>query len=219
MDASQQRVVLAAIARAAAEESHLVAPVGSSYFLLIGVPRLATKDVDAVVHATDFGPPSLDVLKRIAGRLKEFGEISVTQDGAVVQVRSSEESPAEIELIRGRSATKGGFFPRELLVAAAKEATREGNVLLYPVEYVLVLKADAAVDREDRATRDAGRATEHERRANIFRADVMSGANSALLAGDLSAERIENAIRHLKKARRARVRGLLEAAGVTFEAT
>lgn len=217
MDATQQRAVLAAIARAAADEGFLVAPVGSAYFLLAGVPRLATKDVDAVIHAKDFEPPSLETLKRIAERLKDFGEIRVTQDGAVVQVRSSDDSPAEIELIRGRTATKGGFFPRELLVAAAKEAKREGNVLLYPVEYVLVLKADAAVDREDRAKRDAQRAEEHERRANIFRADVMSGVNAALLAGDLSVKRMETAIKHLKKSRRDRVRGLLAAAGVAFD--
>lgn len=70
MDAAQQRAVLTAIARAAADEGYLVAPVGSAYFLLTGVPRLATKDVDAVIHAKDLQPPTLDALKRVADRLR-----------------------------------------------------------------------------------------------------------------------------------------------------
>jgi hypothetical protein len=214
MDTTQQRAILDAIAQAAKEEGCLVAPVGSVYFLLIGTPRITTKDVDTVVHDASLQPPSLDVLKRIAARLSQFGTATTTPDGAVVQVRSGADAPAEIELIRGRSAAKGGFFPRELLLAAAKDAKRDGNLLIYPLEYVLVLKADAAVDREDRAKRDPQRAEVHERRANAFRADVISGVNAALLTGGLSAKTLNKAISQLKESRQPRVRSLFSAAGV-----
>ncbi len=214
VDATQQRAILDAIAHAARDEGCLVAPVGSVYFLLTGSPRMATKDVDAVVHDENMQPPRLDVLRRIAARLSMFGTATTTQDGAVVQVRSSLDAPAEIELIRGRGKGKGGFFPRGLLVAAAKEAKRDGNVLLYPIEYVLVLKADAAIDREDRAQRDPERAELHERRANAFRADVMIGVNAALLTSGLSVVTLNAAISHLKVSRQPRVRSLFSAAGV-----
>ena len=213
MDTTEQRRVLDTIAQAAKEEGCLVAPVGSVYFLLAGTPRATTKDVDAVVHGEDLQLPSVDVLKRIAARL---GPSSTTTDGAVVQVRSTTSTPAEIELIRGRSRGKGGFFPRELLVEAAKRAVREGNILLYPIEYVLVLKADGAVDREDRARRDTARAAEHERRANAFRSDVFSEVNAALLAGRLSHENLVSAMKHIKASRRDRVRQLLVAAGASL---
>lgn len=213
MDTSEQRRVLERVAEAAKAEGCFVAPVGSVYFLLAGTPRATTKDVDAVVHDANLQPPSLVVLKRIAERL---GKASTTQDGAVVKVRSSTSAPAEIELIRGRSASKGGFFPRALLVEAAQHAKREGSILLYPVEYVLALKADAAVDREDRAQRDPVRAAEHERRANAFRSDVLSAVNAALLGKGLSATMLGSAIKHLKAKRRERVRQLLVAAGATL---
>jgi hypothetical protein len=170
--------------------------------------------VDIVIHETGLQPPSLDVLKRIAARLEKFGAANVTPDNAVVQIRASGDAPAEIELIRGRSDKKGGFFPRDLLVAAAKGAKREGNVLLYPVEYVLVLKADAAIDREDRAKRDTKRAEAHERRANIFRADVIAGIDAALREGSLSTSKLSTAVGFLKESRQARVRALFASVGV-----
>lgn len=214
MDTTQQRAILDAVARAAKEEGCLVAPVGSVYFLLAGAPRMTTKDVDIVIHETGLQPPSLDVLKRIAARLEKFGAANVTPDNAVVQIRASGDAPAEIELIRGRSDRKGGFFPRDLLIAAAKGAKREGNVLLYPVEYVLVLKADAAIDREDRAKRDTKRAEAHERRANIFRADVIAGIDAALREGSLSTSKLSTAVGFLKESRQARVRALFASVGV-----
>lgn len=214
MDTTQQRAILDAVARAAKEEGCLVAPVGSVYFLLAGTPRMTTKDVDIVVHEGSLQPPSVDVLKRIAARLEKFGTAAATQDNAVVQIRAGMDAPAEIELIRGRSDKKGGFFPRDLLVAAAKEAKQEGNILLYPVEYVLVLKADAAVDREDRAKRDTKRAEAHERRANIFRGDVLAGIDAALREGSLSTAKLSAAIGYLKESRQARVRALFAGAGL-----
>lgn len=214
MDTSQQRAILEAVARAAKEEGCLVAPVGSVYFLLAGAPRMTTKDVDIVVHDDSLQPPSVEVLRRIAARLDKFGTAEPTQDNAVVQIRASGDAPAEIELIRGRSDRKGGFFPRDLLVAAAKEARREGNVLLYPVEYVLVLKADAAIDREDRAKRDTKRAEAHERRAIAFRADVISGIDTALRGGNLSTSTLSAAIGFLKESRQERVRALFASVGI-----
>lgn len=214
LDATRQREILEAVARAAREEGCLAAPVGSVYFLLAGLPRVTTKDVDAVIHSASLEPPPLDVLKRIAERLQTFGSAATTTDGAVVQIRSSPQVPAEIELIRGRTDAKGGFFPRALLVAAAKAARRDGNLLLYPLEHVLVLKADAAVDREDRALRDPARAREHRRRADAFRADVLEGVNSALLGNGISAKTLGAAIAALKKSRQERVRSLFRSAGI-----
>jgi hypothetical protein len=211
LNESEQRSRLARIAEAAKEEGCFVAPVGSVYFLLTGAARAATKDVDAVIHGHDFRLPSLEVLKQIGQKL---GETSATEDGAVVQVRTSSGGSAEIELIRGRSGAKRGFFPRELLIDAANHAKREGNILVYPLEFVLVLKADAAIDRDERAARDPTRAAEHERRANAFRGDVFSEVQRALAGNGISSPLVEKAVKHLKEKRRERVRDLLSAAGV-----
>lgn len=211
MDETEQRRWLEALASAAKAEGCWVAPVGSLYFLVQGVPRQFTKDVDAVIHGSALEVASLDVLKRIAARL---GEAKVTVDEAVVWVPLPSAGPgAKIELIRGRTAAKGGFFPRELLREAAGAAERRDNLLLYPLEYVLVLKADAAIDREERAIRDPGRSEEHRRRAAAFRTDVFGEVNRAMLGPGLDARRLSSAVSHLKERRREAVRALLRAAG------
>lgn len=212
MDVTEQRRLFDAVVAAAAAEGCTVAPVGSLYFLVDGAPRQFTKDVDAVVHGPGLAVVPLDVLKRIATRLG--GPQEVSGDKAVVEVRPPSPDPdAKVELIRGRSSAKGGFFPRALLEQAAKEASRQGTVLIYPLEYVLVLKADAAVDREERAAKEEARAAENRRRAAAFRADVFQEVNRALQGRGLDAKRLEKAVACLKQKRRAPVRALLAAAG------
>lgn len=212
MGPREQQELLSKVANAAREEGCLVAPVGSVYFVIQGRPRPTTKDLDAVVFDADREPASLAALKRIAERL---GTAEVMKDEAVVRVAGT-TGRAEVELIRGREASKGGFFPRALLREAAQAARKEGNVLIFPLEYVLVLKADAAVDREDRAKRDTKRAAEHERRANAFRTDVFAEVNRATLDASLDTARLKRALAHLKEKRRERVRGLFVAAGATI---
>ena len=211
LNEADQRSRLKLVADAAASEGCLVAPVGSVYFLLQGTGRQYTKDIDAVIHEASLEPAGSGVLRRIAERL---GTAEVTVDEAVFNIRTESglERP-DIELIRGRSATKGGFFPRELLVKAARRARREGNVLIYPIEAVLVLKADAAIDREERAERDVARSVRHRERAAVFRADVFQEVNRALLAEGLRAELLLESLRLLKEKRRGRVQGLLAEAG------
>lgn len=213
MDANRQREMLAAILAAAREEDVLVAPVGSVYFLVAGTPRATTKDVDIVIHATNLQPPDMSVLRRIAARLERYGAPEATRDGAVLQLRTDAAATAEIELIRGRSGTKGGFFPRELLVTAAHEARRQGNLLIYPLEYILVLKADAAIDREARAKRDVARADQHARRAAAFQEDVMRETRAALAGEGLDATRLRKGLACLKENRRDAAERLLRAAG------
>ena len=212
LNADEQRSRLDAVARAAAEEGLLVAPVGSLYFLYHERGRMFTKDIDAVLHNKDLTPASLEVLKRIASKLGPF-EVSVDQAVVAITTTPSGEPP-DIELIRGRSRTKGGFFPRDLLEEAAAKGKRDGNLILYPLEFMLVLKADAVIDREERAKRDTKRSAEHIGRANVFREDLFGEANRAMLNEGLSPKAIESALQHLKKARRTAVRALLVAAGI-----
>lgn len=210
LDADAQRQLFNAVVAAAAEEGCYVAPVGSLYFLFQGPPRGYTKDVDAVVHDSDLKTVNLKVLERIANRL---GDVHVTLDEAMVQVRTTPEAvDPDVELIRGRSASKG-FFPRPLVEEAAKASRKEGNVLIYPVEYILVLKADAAIDRETRAARHPERAEENRRRAAAFRADVFAGVNDAMLGKGLDGGRLESGVRHLMTSRQRAVVDLLRAAG------
>lgn len=213
MDPREQQDLLTKVAGAALQEGCLVAPVGSVYFVIQGRPRPTTKDLDAVVFDADLEPASLSAVKRIAARL---GTPVVTKDEAVVRVATPEAGRPEVELIRGRASAKGGFFPRALLREAAQAAAKQGNVLVFPLEYVLVLKADAAIDREDRAKRDSARAAEHELRANAFRADVFAEVNRATLNASLDTRRLEHALVHLKAKRRERVRALFAAAGASL---
>lgn len=105
------------------------------------------------------------------------------------------------------------FFPRELLREAAQRASVEGNVLWYPREYVIVLKADAAVDRETRARAGGPYAERNRARAMSFRDDVISQVQAALQAGTLQSSFLKDALVHLKAARREEVATLLEFAG------
>lgn len=212
LNADEQRKRLDAVAKAAADEGLLVAPVGSLYFLYHERGRISTKDIDAVLHNKDLTSASLESLKRVAKRL---GPFKVSVDKAVVAISTSTESGTpDIELIRGRSRAKGGFFPRSLLEEAAAKGRKERTLLIYPLEYMLVLKADAAIDREERARRDKKRAPEHLARANVFREDLFGEANRAMLEEGLNPKTVEAALKHLKKTRRGPVRTLLVAAGI-----
>lgn len=214
MNLDVQQRLLGRITAAAEAEDCLVAPVGSVYFLLIGSPKQTTKDVDAVLHTRELQAPPLETVQRVAARL---GEAQLTGDEAVVKVRTADSDVPEIELIRGRRAAKGGFFPRDLLQDAAAHAQRRGNILLYPIEYIIVLKADGAVDREERAAKDPTRAEEHLRRSRDFAGEVIVEVNRALLAGTLDVRRLARAVSYLKKNRQDRIRALLAGAGAAFE--
>lgn len=210
MDENEQQRWLDAVAAAADAEGCLVAPVGSAFFLF-ATPRAHTKDVDVVVHDAGLEPAALPVLKRIAGRL---GEAEVTTDDAVVRITPVGARAGEsIELIRGRRRARGGFFPRALLREAAERAERRGALLLYPIEYVLVLKADAAIDREERAERDEAHADENRRRAAAFRADAFREVNRAMQEDGLDGALLASAVGHLKKKRQKGVSAMLSAAG------
>jgi hypothetical protein len=200
---------------AAESERVLVAPVGTAYFLYRNVAGIVTKDVDLVIHGEGLEPVGLAVLKRIGETL---GRTEISEDEALVRVTVGAGDDAEvIELLRGRARRSKGFLPRRLLEEAAHAAERRGRLLLYPLEYVLVLKADAAVDRQLRADRDSHRAEENVKRATAFRADVFNEVNRAMLQDGLDAARLQSAVSHLKKSRQEGVIRLLQAAGAPFD--
>lgn len=212
MDPAEQLRWLRILVEASAQEGCLVAPVGSVYLLLQDRARLNTKDVDGVIHMGDGTIASLEVVKRVARRI---GTPEVAVDKAVVSVALP--SGDKIELIRGRSGARGGFFPRELLRAAAAASEQKDGVLIYPTEHMVVLKADAACDRRERAKRDAVRAAVHIRRAEAFEADVFAEVQRANTGDGLDVARIRSAIGHLKRPRRAAVAAMLRAAGVELD--
>ncbi|MCA1813941.1 MAG: nucleotidyltransferase [Halobacteriales archaeon] len=211
LDEAAQRDVLRRIAEAAARHGLMVAPVGSVYFLLEGERSLRTKDVDVVVHDAKGSIASLDMVTTMA---EDLGHAEVAHDKASVKVTIQKGGEdIEIDLLRGRPSAKGGFLPRELLEAAGEHAKREGAVLWYPYEYVLLLKAEAAVDRARRAEKQDAYTEDNRRRAEAFRADVKRQMDARLRTGHaLRADLLEDGIRRLKENRRRDVAALLEAA-------
>lgn len=210
LDPTEQGRILGRIATAAAEEGLLVAPIGSTFFLLHGLPRALTKDVDTVVHTADLEVVPMDVLERLGKRLGTT-EIPEDQAGVVVNLPDLD---ATIDLLRGKGAAKKGFLPRDLLRDAARDAVCDGHILWYPIEHVLVMKADAWADRWHRANVANEHQDANERRATIFRADVTSQLQHALLNDGLDTERLARAIGFLKKSRRGEIERLLfEASG------
>lgn len=211
----RQRSLVERVVTAAEAEDALVAPVGTVYFLYRDVARTATKDVDLVIHGDDLELVGLDVLKRIG---KTLGVTEVSEDEALVRVTIGTGDQFDvIELLRGRARRSKGFLPRALLQEAARVAERRGRLLLYPLEYLLVLKADAAVDREERAGKDPEREAANRERATAFRADVFGEVNRAMLGGGLDAGRLRSAVSHLKKKRQDAVLRLLRAAGAPLD--
>jgi hypothetical protein len=211
LDPTDQAEVLEKILAVAKRMNLLVAPVGSVYFLYHGQPRLRTTDVDTVVLTDDGEPVSLEVLESFG---RELGHIDSRSDGASVIVRppETETSAYEIDLLRGKEKTKRGFFPRALLREAAKRGRIEGNLIWFPIEYVIVLKADAAVDRKQRAANADEYSRDNAERAKVFEQDVFAQVQQALGRGMLKAQYIVDASRHLKESRRRRVLELIEAA-------
>lgn len=199
------------LAEVAAGRGLMVAPVGSVYFLSRGRPALRTKDV--VIHErSGRATVSLQELEALG---KELGAVTVAHDGASVTVDlpGPDGEAVRLDLLRGKRGAKKGFFPRELLAEAADRAVVEGNILWYPKEYVIVLKADAAVDRAQRAAAGGLYVEENARRAANFRQDVVNQVQAALEADGLRGSYLRDAVGHLKRSRRAEVARLIEVAG------
>ena len=202
-----QQELLRRLAEAAARRGLLVAPVGSVFFLHRGRRSLLTKDLDAVVTTLDGEPVSLAELEAIA---RDLGPATTASDEATVTVAIPGLAEAEVDLLRGKEGAKRGFLPRGLLREAAQRGTVEGSILWYPVEYVVVLKADAAVDRAQRAEKGGAFAEANLARARDFRNDVVAQVDEALERGALRPAYLADAVRHLKAKRRADVVRLLE---------
>ena len=133
-----------------------------------------------------------------------------------------------VDLLRGKEGAKKSFLPRELLRRAATHGRREGNILWYPIEFVILLKADAAVDKQHRAESGGQFAEQNRQRADIFKQDVFSQVQSAFAErgaafgeapfgalpapAGLREDYLIEGLLCLKKARRLEVAALLEAA-------
>lgn len=206
----RQREVLGRIAEAASRVGLLVAPIGNAYFFVQQRASFETKDLDAVVHLDNLSVADLDSVVSMARLL---GDHEVQRDRAVVVVYldgpKGGPDTAVVELIRGKPRAHGGYLPRPLLTSAGHQARREGSVLWYKPEFVLVMKADAAVDRQERAAKGGPYAEENRRRAETFRADVFSqiGRGSAW---DVDAFR--GAVGLIKKSRQKAVADLIGSA-------
>lgn len=211
LDPNEQTRVLRSIA-AAAKRGLYVAPVGSLYFLFRGEAKLLTKDVDAVVHGKDLKPVDIEVLEEIG---KEHGGIEVAHDKARVKVviPQDDEDPIEIDLLCGRAGGKGGFLNRDLLAQGAQRGERvEDNIILYPPEYVLMLKAEAATDRTQRAKAQNEFTQDNLDRAEQFRLDVFTQLRAIEKTAKLNVQHLEDALGLVKENRRAAIAELIEAA-------
>lgn len=211
MGAERQTEILAQLAEAAKGANLFVAPIGSGYYFIQEPSGVETKDFDAVVHAGDLAVAELDAVVEMA---KTLGEYEVTKDRAVVIVRlrrpGSETEPDIVELIRGRPRMNDGFLPRSLLKEAGRQARRAGRVLWYPTEFVLMMKVDAAIDRQDRADKGGPFAEDNRRRADTFRADVFRQVQAN--ESGLDAKKLATALDLIKESRRAKAADLIAAA-------
>lgn len=212
LDPAEQERVLRMIARAAAERGLYVAPVGSLYFLFRGEAKILTKDVDAVVHGKDLQPVSIEILEDIG---KSLGSVEIAHDKASVKVVIPQEGekPIEIDLLRGRAGGKGGFLNRDLLAAGAKKGDRvEENIILYPPEYVVMLKAEAAIDRAKRAQTQNQFTEDNKDRAEQFRLDVITQLRAIERKSPLNVQHLQDALGLVKENRRAAIADLIDAA-------
>lgn len=219
LDQAEQRRVFELIAEAVAKRGLYVAPVGSLYFMFRGEAKLMTKDVDAVVHGKDLQPVSAETLVEIG---KELGEVEVAHDKASVAVTIKEagREDIKIDLLRGRAGGKGGFLNRDLLASGAGRGERRDAVILYPPEYVIILKAEAAVDRAKRAETQNEYTEDNKRRAEIFRADVLAQVRAAEAKQPLNKEHFQEALRLVKENRRREIAELIRFAtrgGIVLE--
>lgn len=209
--AERQTEILAQLAEAAKGANLFVAPIGSGYYFIQQASGLETKDFDAVVHAADLAVAELDAVVEMA---KTLGDYEVTRDRAVVIVHlrrpGSETEPDIVELIRGRPRINDGFLPRPLLREAGRQARRAGRVLWYPSEFVLMMKVDAAIDRQDRADKAGPFAEENRRRAETFRADVFRQIQAN--ESGMDPKKLAAALELIKDSRRAKAAALISAA-------
>ncbi|MFA5862079.1 MAG: hypothetical protein WDA16_10335 [Candidatus Thermoplasmatota archaeon] len=225
LDVDAQRMVFERVRMAAKQHGLLVAPIGSVYFLQMGEPRLLTKDVDTVLHENDHEIPPLEKVVALANDLG--GEVVVAEQRSIVivTIRDLAEDPVIIELLRGRD--RPGFLNRSLLTRAADLAKRDDNVLHYPVEFVITLKAEASIDRSERARKARGRAAKEsdpakrqedldmaersDARSTDFSRDVF-GQMAAAMQGGLKEDLFADALTHVKETWRADVANLVDAA-------
>lgn len=203
-----QEALLARLVEAAKRRGLMVAPVGSVFFLRRGRPTTMTKDLDAVVLDSSWEPAALEEVEALG---RDLGEVETGMDRAsvTVTVPGFAEGPVAIDLVRGKEGSKRGFFPRSLLREAARRGTTEEGIVWFPVEYVIVLKADAAVDRGHRSA-SASFGDRNRIRAQAFRDDVVTQVQAALERGQLRPDYLKDAVGHLKAARREEVARLLE---------
>ncbi len=231
LDPEAQTEVLRRVAEAAARHGLIVAPVGSVFFLFQGRAYLTTKDIDVVAHLEDGSIAPLDLLVKVG---KELGDAKPAGDRASVVVSmDGPTGPATVDLLRGKEGAKKSFLPRELLRRAATHGRREGNILWYPIEFVILLKADAAVDKQHRAESGGQFAEQNRQRAEVFKQDAYSQVQSALAKrgaafreaafgeapwaasaapAGLREDYLVEGLLCLKKARRLEVAALIEAA-------
>jgi hypothetical protein len=205
-----QTEALQIVAAAAKKHGLVVAPVGSVYFLFTERKHLTTKDIDVVVHVDADTIAPLELLEKMG---RELGVAVSSGDKATVTVTvESKYGPVRIDLIRGKEGARRSFLPRELLRTAARYGRRDGSILWYPIEFVILFKADAAVDRAKRARSGGPKAAENLRRADVFRQDVFAHVQSSLEGDGLNERYLIEGLSHLKQVRRNEVASLLEAA-------
>ena len=202
--------MLQKVAESAARHGLVVAPVGSVFFLFKGKPKLSTKDMDVVIHFEDGDIVTLEEILKVG---QDLGDAKVSDDRAsvIVEIVGS-LGLASIDLLRGRERTSGGFLPRELLRKAAAHGRREGNVLWYPPEFVILLKADAAIDRTHRVEKGGSLADENKIRAEAFTNDTFSQIQWLYDNGNIREKYFREGLLCLKKQRRIEVAQLLESA-------
>lgn len=150
-------------------------PIGGTEMATVDDAGETTKDIDVVIvtcHDDAATIPDYDELVAFANRLSDT--VETRKDHTSVKLRlASDAGPVTLEIVRGRTPGKGGYFvSRSVLEAAASLATNEGGILRIPPEALAFLKAWAAHDKQKLV--DAGKDARgyHAGRREAFLDDV-----------------------------------------------
>lgn len=167
------------LVKALGDEYRLMPIGGTRMDLDVLRPGGTTKDVDIVLVVTSGGKrtvPTLDDVLKIASSLPGvLGAAKANKEGSVVRVLvQTSAGPVEVEIIRGKTPGKGGYFiSRNMIEAVAKTGIDKDGQILIPLDALAFLKAWAAYDQEKLIQRTKDPNGKHARRKADFERDTV----------------------------------------------
>lgn len=198
-------------------EGWRVMPIGGTRMGEIVGGTFTTKDIDIVLVVIDGKRLRVPSLKQLEDVGKSMGEIvAIRENSTSVKIRvQTSAGPVLLELIRGMSPGKGGYFPTtKIFGACASVAKERGGRLELPREALAFLKAWAANDKEKRVAAGKDAKGYHAIRLEAFKRDVRVLLTEILDAGGTpDAKLVAELIAACPKQRAKDIRRIMSAEG------